>query len=190
MSSWSILRAREVIAPGGQPKDAQDVSCLKGVWDMTANGQRNIAFALGGIGGSNAHGAGFLHAAAKEGRRPTHLSYTSGMIYWTWCWLEGCDLEQEFMHSANDARSAAWRELPPSMLRSWLAICTAARACSVRRFRSISPVFSPDGIERRPSGGATSGFQLRSWCRRDSSGRRSHTTRHRDRASSHLRAVS
>ncbi|WP_156912782.1 hypothetical protein [Methylocaldum szegediense] len=88
---------------------------------MTANGQRSIAFALGGIGGSNAHGVGFLHAAAKEGIRPTYLSCTSGMIYWTWRWLEDCDLEQEFTNSANDAISAVWRQLPPSMLRSWLA---------------------------------------------------------------------
>ena len=88
---------------------------------MTANGQRNIAFSLGGIGGSNAHGAGFLHAAQKEGKTPTQLSCTSGMIYWTWRWLEGHDLEQEFKNSADDTRSEIWRQLPPSMLRSWLA---------------------------------------------------------------------
>jgi hypothetical protein len=88
---------------------------------MTANGQTNLAFALGGIGGSNAHGAGFLHAARMEGKTPTYLSCTSGMIYWTWRWLEGHDLEQEFRQSADDARSAIWRRLPPSMLRSWLA---------------------------------------------------------------------
>jgi hypothetical protein len=82
---------------------------------------KNIAFALGGIGGSNAHGAGFLHAARKVGVVPTHLSCTSGMIYWTWRWLEGHDLEQEFRKSIDDPRFGLWRSLPPSLFRSWTA---------------------------------------------------------------------
>lgn len=88
---------------------------------MAARNQSNITFALGGIGGSNGHGAGFLHAAQKAGKKPTHLSCTSGMIYWTWRWLEGHDLEQEFRESVDDPRSAFWRTLPPSLLRSWAA---------------------------------------------------------------------
>ena len=108
---------------------------------MTANGQRSIAFALGGIGGSNAHGVGFLHAAAKEGIRPTYLSCTSGMIYWTWRWLEDCDLEQEFTNSANEP----WRGLA----RTSAVDAPILASLSVRRrgrlpsaIPGISPVFS------------------------------------------------
>src|SRR5215470_10942463 len=42
----------------------------------------NIAFALGGLAGNNAHGAGFLEAALKKQVEPTMLSFTSGQILW------------------------------------------------------------------------------------------------------------
>lgn len=55
--------------------------------DGTGNGNREVAFALTGLGGSNAFGAGFLQAAMDYGVRPRIITCTSGMIYWTWRYL-------------------------------------------------------------------------------------------------------
>ncbi|HLN32062.1 MAG TPA: hypothetical protein VK395_30305 [Gemmataceae bacterium] len=46
-----------------------------------------LAFALGGLAGNNAHGAGFLQAATDEGVRPAMISCTSGQIRWTYQFL-------------------------------------------------------------------------------------------------------
>ncbi|MBF0308882.1 MAG: hypothetical protein HQL56_05075 [Magnetococcales bacterium] len=48
---------------------------------------RGVGFALGGLGGSNAHGVGFLEAARRQGITPRIISCTSGMIHWTAHWL-------------------------------------------------------------------------------------------------------
>lgn len=52
----------------------------------------DIAFALGGLAGSNAHGAGFLQAAMDSGSHPQAISCTSGMVVWTAHYLAGQDL--------------------------------------------------------------------------------------------------
>ena len=41
-----------------------------------------IAFALGGLAGNNAYGAGFLHAALHCDAKPAMITCTSGQIYW------------------------------------------------------------------------------------------------------------
>jgi hypothetical protein len=46
-----------------------------------------IAFALGGLGGNNAHGAGVLQAALDRHVEPAIISCTSGQIYWTYLYL-------------------------------------------------------------------------------------------------------
>jgi hypothetical protein len=47
------------------------------------NKQTNdIAFALGGLAGNNAHGAGFLEAALRKHIEPAMISFTSGQILW------------------------------------------------------------------------------------------------------------
>jgi len=47
----------------------------------------DISFALGGLGGFNAHGVGFLQAALEKQINPQNISCTSGQIYWTWRYL-------------------------------------------------------------------------------------------------------
>ena len=51
-----------------------------------------IAFALSGLAGSNAWGAGFLHTALSHDFRsriePTLISCTSGQLYWTYVYLQ------------------------------------------------------------------------------------------------------
>ena len=54
-----------------------------------------VAFALGGLGGSNAHGAGFLAAARKRGIRPKFISCTTGAIPWVRRYLENADIAAE-----------------------------------------------------------------------------------------------
>lgn len=46
-----------------------------------------IAFALGGLAGNNAHGAGVLQAARVCQVKPCLISCTSGQIYWTYQYL-------------------------------------------------------------------------------------------------------
>ena len=53
----------------------------------------DIAFALAGLGGFNAHGAGFLTAAGKLGITPDLVTATSGQIIVLGEWLRGTDLE-------------------------------------------------------------------------------------------------
>jgi hypothetical protein len=50
-----------------------------------------IAFALGGLAGNNAHGAGFLQAALKCGVQPQIISCTSGQILWVSRYLKKRD---------------------------------------------------------------------------------------------------
>lgn len=46
-----------------------------------------VAFALGGLAGNNAHGAGFLQAALDHGVKPDLLSCTSGQLRWVYLYL-------------------------------------------------------------------------------------------------------
>ena len=56
--------------------------------------KQNIAFAFGGLGGGNAHGAGFLQAARELDVHPQIITCTSGMIDWVARYLNGEDLTE------------------------------------------------------------------------------------------------
>jgi len=49
---------------------------------------KSFAFALGGLAGNNAHGAGFLQAAMDLDLMPDLISCTSGQIYWVHKYLK------------------------------------------------------------------------------------------------------
>lgn len=49
---------------------------------MIHRSESSIAFALGGLGGNNAHGGGFLQAALETDVRPLMISCTSGQTRW------------------------------------------------------------------------------------------------------------
>jgi len=51
----------------------------------------DFSFALGGLAGNNAQGAGFLAAALDADMKPSMLSCTSGQIYWTFLYLEALE---------------------------------------------------------------------------------------------------
>lgn len=55
---------------------------------MSSRPEETVAFALGGLAGNNAHGAGFLQAALDHGVRPQMISCTSGQILWVSRYLE------------------------------------------------------------------------------------------------------
>lgn len=50
--------------------------------------ERTIAFALGGLAGNNAFGAGFLQAALAKDVQPVMISCTSGQIFWVAQYLQ------------------------------------------------------------------------------------------------------
>ncbi len=56
---------------------------------MTTRMDGKIGFALGGLGGINAHGVGFLEAARALAIEPDFITCSSGMIGWVADWLEG-----------------------------------------------------------------------------------------------------
>jgi hypothetical protein len=56
-----------------------------------------LAFALAGLGGFNAHGAGFLAAASKWGIKPELVTATSGQILVLADWLAGRDLRAQLI---------------------------------------------------------------------------------------------
>jgi len=55
---------------------------------MSTSRSPRVAFALGGLAGNNAHGAGFLQAALEAGVDPVMISCTSGQIRWTLQYLK------------------------------------------------------------------------------------------------------
>src|SRR4051794_17384227 len=63
-------------------------------------GLPTVAFALGGLAGNNAHGAGFLYGAVGHDLEPRIIACTSGQIYWVYRYLrarqDGSDLREAF----------------------------------------------------------------------------------------------
>lgn len=64
---------------------------------LTDPATTTTAFALAGLGGFNAHGAGFLAAATKCGIIPDLVTATSGQIVVAADWLQGKDLEKSLV---------------------------------------------------------------------------------------------
>ena len=58
---------------------------------MIVTEPNGIGFALGGLAGNNAHGAGFLQAALDTGVTPEMISCTSGQLLWVWHYLRLLD---------------------------------------------------------------------------------------------------
>jgi hypothetical protein len=75
----------------------------------------NVAFALGGLGGNNAHGAGFLHAAIEAQVKPRMISCTSGQIHWVYKYL----LATEGHGNLEDCLAEYVAETEPFPLRDW-----------------------------------------------------------------------
>ena len=90
-----------------------------------------IAFALAGLGGFNAHGAGFLAAASKCDVVPDLVTATSGQIVVLGDWLQGKDLEKSLVIPELEQNPMAqlaiafsgdhgvFRPAYPEMLQRW-----------------------------------------------------------------------
>jgi hypothetical protein len=90
------------------------------------------AFALAGLGGFNAHGAGFLVAASKSNVRPDLVTATSGQIIVLAEWLQGNDLEKSLVIPELEHNPIAqlaivlsgdpgvFRPAYPEMLQRWM----------------------------------------------------------------------
>ncbi len=82
-----------------------------------------LAFALGGLAGNNAHGAGFLQAALKHGIDPDLISCTSGQIYWTYHYLQARrgnrDLRHLLEQDVRELRVTNNRNLDTALLAIW-----------------------------------------------------------------------
>lgn len=65
------------------------------LWGFFMSKNKCIAFALGGLGGFNAHGVGFLKAAQDQNITPDIISCTSGQIIWTANYLAGDDIQSQ-----------------------------------------------------------------------------------------------
>jgi hypothetical protein len=90
------------------------------------------AFALAGLGGFNAHGAGFLAAASKSNVRPDLVTATSGQIIVLAEWLQGNDLEKSLVIPELEHNPIAqlaivlsgdpgvFRPAYPEMLQRWM----------------------------------------------------------------------
>jgi hypothetical protein len=72
--------------------------------------QTTVAFAMGGLAGNNAHGAGFLQAALDQNIQPIMISCTSGQILWVSRYLQAAnnliegnleEMLREDVHSVN-----------------------------------------------------------------------------------------
>ena len=97
-----------------------------------ANGK--VGFALGGLGGFNAYGVGFLQAARQLQVTPDIITCTSGMIAWAARWLDGEDLEPLILEKCQeDSR------FPPSL--GWLNMLSVALLGSSGIARSALPEY-------------------------------------------------
>ncbi|WP_407178940.1 hypothetical protein [Bradyrhizobium sp. STM 3562] len=66
-----------------------------------------VAFALAGLGGFNAHGAGFLAAATKWGIKPELVTATSGQILVLADWLSAKDLRASLIMRERESNPLA-----------------------------------------------------------------------------------
>jgi hypothetical protein len=68
---------------------------------VTKPAEGKVGFALGGLGGFNAYGVGFLQAARQLQVAPDIITCTRGMIAWAARWLDGEDLGPLIWKSAS-----------------------------------------------------------------------------------------
>ena len=80
---------------------------------VTKPAKGTVGFALGGLGGFNAYGVGFLQAARRLQVAPDIITCTSGMIAWSARWLDGEDLEPLILEKCQQES-----RFPPSL--GWL----------------------------------------------------------------------
>ena len=110
ISRFTTRHGRTVIdsgaaADGKQHSEATDFQPLPPAGPIPAASLRSrSAIALGGLAGNNAHGAGFLEALRRSGKRPQMVSCTSGQILHVAKWLQGVDMAAFFEESMQQTQ--------------------------------------------------------------------------------------
>jgi hypothetical protein len=95
----------------------------------------STAFALAGLGGFNAHGAGFLAAAKAWGIQPELVTATSGQIVVLADWLRGADdLRASLISPSRDGNPVAQLQ---TMLFGYPGVFKPAYAQAFARFASL-----------------------------------------------------
>ena len=104
----------------------------------------STAFALAGLGGFNAHGAGFLAAAKAWGIQPELVTATSGQILVLADWLQGNpDLKKSLISPGRDGNPVAQLQ---TMLFGYPGVFKPAYAQALARFAAL-PNFRQDPID-------------------------------------------
>lgn len=101
---------------------------------VTKPAKGKVGFALGGLGGFNAYGVGFLQAARQLQVAPDIITCTSGMIAWAARWLDGEDLEPLILEKCQQET-----RFPPSL--GWLNMLSVALFGSAGVSRSALPEY-------------------------------------------------
>ena len=104
----------------------------------------STAFALAGLGGFNAHGAGFLAAAKAWGIQPELVTATSGQILVLADWLRGADdLKDSLISPGRDGNPVAQLQ---TMLFGYPGVFKPAYAQALARFAAL-PNFRQNPID-------------------------------------------
>jgi len=104
----------------------------------------STAFALAGLGGFDAHGAGFLAAAKAWGIQPELVTATSGQILVLADWLRGADdLRASLISPSRDGNPVAQLQ---TMLFGYPGVFKPAYQQAFARFASL-PNFRQNPIE-------------------------------------------
>lgn len=102
------------------------------------------AFALAGLGGFNAHGAGFLAAATAWGIQPELVTATSGQILVLADWLRGNDIKASLISPGRDGNPLAQLQ---TILFGYPGVFKPAYQQTLARFASMpNPRQSPIDI--------------------------------------------
>src|SRR5437762_1006827 len=104
----------------------------------------STAFALAGLGGFNAHGAGFLAAAKAWGIQPELVTATSGQILVLADWLRGDDdLKARLISPSRDGNPVAQLQ---TMLFGYPGVFKPAYGAALARFAAM-PNFKQSPID-------------------------------------------
>ncbi|WP_185235263.1 hypothetical protein [Teredinibacter franksiae] len=96
-----------------------------------------VGFALGGLAGNNAHGAGFLSAALKHHVTPKLITCTSGQIYWVYKYLKALcgDIPEDALRKEYTRDD---KPLNQSVL-AWIELFKMGLSGKENKFRPVYP---------------------------------------------------
>lgn len=123
---------------------------------MAADRNRNVVstgFALGGLGASNLHGLGFLHAAMRKDIIPNMISCTSGQVHAVWKYLQAKNASLAKHHSGiKDLEDLARDYANQIEIKPKLPFPEIANDLSGLTFASIKHLMDIESFKANPFG--------------------------------------